>query len=41
VTEAAIRDVLAKVSGNQAIDLATVVADIEALRLVPQEFARH
>lgn len=41
VTEAAIRDVLAQVSGNQAIDLATVVADIEALRLVPQEFARH
>jgi type IV pilus assembly protein PilB len=41
VTDATVRDVLAEVSGNQAIDLASVVADAEALKLVPQEFARR
>jgi general secretion pathway protein E/type IV pilus assembly protein PilB len=41
VTEAAIRDILARTVGQEAIDLAQVVADAEALKLVPQEFARR
>jgi type II secretory ATPase GspE/PulE/Tfp pilus assembly ATPase PilB-like protein len=41
VTEAAIRDIMARTVGQESIDLAYVVADPEALRLVPQEFARR
>jgi len=41
VTEAAIRDIMARTVGQEAIDLAQVVADSEALRLVPQDFARR
>ncbi|HUO43849.1 MAG TPA: ATPase, T2SS/T4P/T4SS family [Burkholderiales bacterium] len=41
VTEAAIRDIMARTVGQEAIDLAQVVADPEALKLVPQDFARH
>ena len=41
VTESAIRDVMARTIGQEAIDLAQVVADPEALRLVPQDFARR
>jgi type II secretory ATPase GspE/PulE/Tfp pilus assembly ATPase PilB-like protein len=41
VTEAAIRDAMARTVGQESIDLAQVVADAEALRLVPQEFARR
>lgn len=41
VTEAMVRDTLAQNSGNKAIDLAAVMADLEALRRVPQEFARR
>ena len=41
VTEAAIRDAMARTVGQESIDLSQVVADAEALRLVPQEFARR
>jgi type II secretory ATPase GspE/PulE/Tfp pilus assembly ATPase PilB-like protein len=41
VTETAIRDIMARTIGQEAIDLSQVVADPEALRLVPQEFARR
>jgi len=41
VTETAIRDIMARTIGQEAIDLAQVVADPEALRLVAQEFARR
>ena len=41
VTETAIRDIMARTIGQESIDLAQVVADGEALRLVPQEFARR
>ena len=41
VTESAIRDIMARTIGQESIDLAQVVADSEALRLVVQEFARR
>jgi general secretion pathway protein E/type IV pilus assembly protein PilB len=41
VTEAAIRDIMARTVGQESIDLAHVVADPEALKLVPREFARR
>jgi type II secretory ATPase GspE/PulE/Tfp pilus assembly ATPase PilB-like protein len=41
VTETAIRDIMARTIGQEAIDLSQVVADPEALKLVPQEFARR
>jgi type II secretory ATPase GspE/PulE/Tfp pilus assembly ATPase PilB-like protein len=41
VTEAVIRDIMARTIGQEAIDLAQVVVDAEALKLVPQEFARR
>ena len=41
ITEAAIRDIMARTVGQESIDLAHVVADPEALKLVPQEFARR
>jgi len=41
VTEAAIRDAMARTVGQESIDLSQVVAEPEALRLVPQEFARR
>jgi len=41
VTESAIRDVMARTIGQESIDLAQVVADPEALKLVPQDFARR
>jgi type II secretory ATPase GspE/PulE/Tfp pilus assembly ATPase PilB-like protein len=40
-TEAAVRDAMARTAGQDAIDLSHVVADPEALQLVPQEFARR
>ena len=40
ITEAVVRDQLAHVLGSQSIDLAMVVADPEALTLVPEDFAR-
>jgi len=41
VTETAIRDIMARTIGQESIDLSQVVADLEALKLVPQEFARR
>jgi type II secretory ATPase GspE/PulE/Tfp pilus assembly ATPase PilB-like protein len=41
VTEHAIRDITARTIGQESIDLAHVVADPEALKLVPQDFARR
>ena len=41
VTEAAIRDIMARTIGQESIDLSQVVADPEALKLVPQDFARR
>jgi type II secretory ATPase GspE/PulE/Tfp pilus assembly ATPase PilB-like protein len=40
-TEAMIRDILAHTIGQESIDLAQVVADPEALKLVPEAFARR
>ena len=41
MTEAVLRDQLANALGSQGIDLTQVVADPEALQLVPEEFARR
>src|SRR6476469_5290297 len=41
ITEAAIRDIMARTVGQESIDLAQVVADPEALQLIPQVFARR
>jgi type II secretory ATPase GspE/PulE/Tfp pilus assembly ATPase PilB-like protein len=41
VSEAMIRDMLAHTIGHEGIDLAQVVADAEALKMVPEEFARR
>ncbi|MBI4206752.1 MAG: type II/IV secretion system protein [Betaproteobacteria bacterium] len=41
VTETAIRDIMARSIGRESIDLSQVVADSEALKMVPQEFARR
>ena len=41
VTETAIRDIMARTIGQESIDLAQVVADAEALKRIPQEFARR
>ena len=41
VTEAVIRDMVARTIGQESVDLSAVVADVEALKLVPEEFARR
>lgn len=41
VTEIMVRDVVADTIGFESIDLATIVADVEALNLVPQDFSRR
>ena len=41
VTEAMVRDLVAHTIGQESIDLATVIADIDALKMVPEEFARR
>jgi len=41
VTEAVIRDIMARTIGQESIDLSHVLVDAEALRLVPQDFARR
>jgi type II secretory ATPase GspE/PulE/Tfp pilus assembly ATPase PilB-like protein len=41
VTEAVIRDIMARTIGQESIDLSQVLVDAEALRLVPQDFARR
>jgi len=40
-TESQVRDAMARTVGQESIDLAHVVADPEALQLVPQDFARR
>jgi len=41
VTEAMVRDLVAHTIGQESVDLASVIADAEALKLVPEEFARR
>lgn len=41
VTEAMVRDVVADTIGYESVDLSSIVADVEALQLVPQDFARR
>jgi general secretion pathway protein E/type IV pilus assembly protein PilB len=41
VTEGAIRDIMARTIGQESIDLTRIVVDAEALKLVPQDFARR
>jgi len=41
LTEAVIRDILAQRIGQEAVDLAQVVVDAEAVRRIPQELARR
>jgi general secretion pathway protein E/type IV pilus assembly protein PilB len=41
VTEAVIRDIMARTIGQESIDLTQVLVDADALKLVPQEFARR
>jgi general secretion pathway protein E/type IV pilus assembly protein PilB len=41
VTEAMVRDTIAQTMGQESVDLSTVVADKEALQLVPQDFCRR
>ncbi len=41
VTETAIRDIMARTVGQESIDLGQVIADPEALSLVPEDFARR
>lgn len=41
VTEAMVRDLVAHTIGQESVDLSTVIADVEALKMVPEEFARR
>jgi len=41
VTEGMVRDIVAHTIGQESIDLSSVVADVEALQMVPQDFARR
>ncbi len=41
VTEAMVRDLVAHTIGQESIDLATVIADSDAMKLVPEDFARR
>jgi len=41
ITENQIRDIMARTIGQESIDLSQVVADPEALAMVPQDFARR
>ncbi len=41
VTEAMVRDLVASTIGQESIDLSTVIADEDALKLVPEEFSRR
>ena len=41
VTEAMVRDIVAHTIGQESVDLASVVADIEALQMVPEDFSRR
>jgi len=41
VTEIMVRDVVADTIGFESVDLSTIVADVDALNLVPQDFSRR
>ncbi|HTS54374.1 MAG TPA: secretion system protein E, partial [Burkholderiales bacterium] len=41
VTEAVIRDIMARTIGQESIDLNQVVVDADSLKLIPQDFARR
>ncbi|MCE9633280.1 MAG: Flp pilus assembly complex ATPase component TadA [Methylophilales bacterium] len=41
VTEAMVRDLVAHTIGQESVDLNTVIADAEALKMVPEDFARR
>ncbi|MBU3735545.1 MAG: secretion system protein E [Methylobacterium sp.] len=41
VTEAMVRDLVAHTIGQESVDLSNVIADVEALKMVPEEFARR
>lgn len=41
VTEAMVRDLVAHTIGQESVDLTNVIADAEALKMVPEEFARR
>ena len=41
VTEAVIRDIMARTIGQESIDLNQVVVDADSIKLVPQDFARR
>jgi len=41
VTDAMVRDLVAQSTGQESIDLSSFVADMDALAMVPEEFARH
>lgn len=41
VTEAMVRDLVAHTIGQESVDLTTVVADVDALKMVPEDFARR
>ena len=41
VTEAVIRDIMARTIGQESIDLHQVVVDADSLKLIPQDFARR
>src|SRR5690606_20069603 len=41
VTEAMVRDLVAHTIGQERVDLTTVIADSDALKMVPEEFARR
>lgn len=41
VTESMVRDLVAHTIGQESIDLSNVIADAEALKMVPEEFARR
>ncbi len=41
VTEAMVRDLVAHTIGQESIDLTAVIADADALKLVPEDFARR
>lgn len=41
VTEGMVRDIVAHTIGQESVDLSTVIADVEALQMVPQDFSRR
>ena len=41
ITEAMIRDIVAQTIGQESVDLTAVAADAEAMKLVPEDFARR